>query len=69
VSAAYYRRILAEHFPPESRGFVEDHLYGVVENATWDEHRVAIYHPEGDIKRSGHLDGRNGAEKAPAFIP
>ena len=68
ASAAYYRRLLADHFPVSCRGFVEDHVYSVVEQARWEDHRVAIYHPAGDIKRSTHLDGRAGAEKAPAYI-
>jgi hypothetical protein len=29
----------------------------------WRDWRMAIYHPEGDIKRSLHLDGRSGEPK------
>lgn len=65
----WYRSILERHFGPEARCFIEDALYGSVEHSmhhgTWDQWRVAIYHPDGDIKRSGHTDGRAQHVKIP----
>jgi len=63
ASADWYRRVLAEHFPPTSRTMIEDKLHGVIQDTTWDEHRVWVYDPEarpegGGMKRSTHLDGR-----------
>jgi hypothetical protein len=29
----------------------------------WESHKLWIYHPEGSIKRSYHLDGRQGTRK------
>lgn len=53
-----YRRLLDDHFGPEAYGMIEDRLHGIVETAPWDEYKVAIYRPDGSIKRSTHLDGR-----------
>jgi hypothetical protein len=35
----------------------------VVQDDGWDKHKLWIYHPEGSIKRSYHLDGRAGTRK------
>lgn len=68
ASTAYYRDILERHFRPESRAFIEHGMYGklleVVERdglMGWNLHRVFVYHPDGVILRSSHLDGRRGA--------
>jgi hypothetical protein len=72
ASVAYYRRIMDSHFTPEAKSFIEDRMYGVVEEAHkldgdlgWQQHRIHIYAPEsdGNWKRSYHLDGRAGSEK------
>lgn len=71
ASVAYYRRILECYFVPDAKAFIEDRMYGVVEQAYsldgmhgWNQHRLHIYHPEGgNIKRSYHLDGRAGEPK------
>ena len=57
-----YRRILDE-FPASSRTMIEDKLHSVAQVKGWRWLRTAIYHPDGDIKRSTHTDGRAGAEK------
>lgn len=57
----YLRRILEENFSPKAKCFIEDKMHSVAQ--TMSGHRLAIYHPEGDIRRSGHLDGRAGGEK------
>lgn len=71
ASVAYYRRLLESHFSEKSCCFLEDRLYGVVENAYfrdgfqgWNQHRLHLLTPTGNsIKRSSHLDGRAGEPK------
>lgn len=69
ASTAFYRRIL-ERFPASSRTMIEDVLYGVVWSdwedygeVGWDQWRIWIYQPDGDMRRSGHLDSRGEDEK------
>ena len=58
-----YRNWLEAGWWRESDGMIEDRMHGVVEN-DWLQHRdpgrfrLSMYAPEGDIKRSTHLDGR-----------
>jgi hypothetical protein len=71
ASVAYYRRILASHFSPQARGFIEDRMYGILEQAYvldglngWLQHRVHIYAPdEANTKYSYTTDGRQGDPK------
>lgn len=70
ASVAYYRRILETHFSPDARSFIEDCMHGVVDEAFrrdgmngWMQHRLHIYNPGHNLKRSYHLDGRAGAAK------
>lgn len=70
ASTKFYRHILEEYFPPLAKTMIEDNMYGKLEDAYrnrgragWDEFKVWIYTPEGDIKRSYHLDGREGDDK------
>jgi hypothetical protein len=63
ASAAYYRRIIGQHFPPTSRTMIEDRMHGIVatpwhERGLWGPHKLWMYAPAGDMKRSLHLDGR-----------
>jgi hypothetical protein len=46
-------------------GRVQDDMipYGTFSEKGWDTHKLWIYHPEGSIKRSYHLDGRQGKRK------
>lgn len=61
ANTEYYRRILRDNFPLTSRTMIEDRMHSV---AQWQHgHRLAIYHPDGDIKRSEHLDGRGSESK------
>ena len=62
--------MLATHFPNDEKNFIEDVVYGPCVEAFlvdgvdgWEKWRTWIYHPEGDIKRSYHTDGREGEEK------
>ena len=53
--------------------FIEDTFHGAVQDdilpynsfsqGGWNKHKLWIYHPEGNIKRSYHLDGRKGTRK------
>jgi hypothetical protein len=70
ASVAYYRRILDAHFSPEARTYTEDVMHGVCHQAYtvdgmrgWYQHRIWIFHPEGNIRRSYHTDGRAGEPK------
>jgi len=71
ASTAYYRRILDSHFTAEAKCFIEDRMYGILEEAEridgyqgWVQHRVHIYDPgHGNMKRSYHTDGRAGEAK------
>lgn len=47
----------------DEKTFIEDKFHGVVQDDGWIKHKLWIYHPEGDIKRSYHLDGREGTKK------
>jgi hypothetical protein len=71
ASTAYYRRILNSHFTEDAKCFLEDRMYGILEEAEridgyqgWLQHRVHIYDPgNGNMKRSYHTDGRAGEAK------
>lgn len=72
ANASLYRRILREHFTEESRTMIEDVLHGQVDSAWrefglagWDRYRLWMYAPDGDMKRSTHLDSRAGEPKVP----
>jgi hypothetical protein len=71
ASTAYYRRIMASHFTADAKCFLEDRMYGILEEAEridgyqgWVQHRVHIYDPgHGNMKRSYHTDGRASEAK------
>jgi hypothetical protein len=58
-----YEALINTYFTPESRTFIEDKMHGIAHHDRWEQWRLALYHPEGDIKRSTHTDGRAGASK------
>jgi hypothetical protein len=58
ANASYYRKIIQANFPTTSRTMIEDKMHGVAQSEGWRKHRIAIFHPEGNIKRSLNLDGR-----------
>jgi hypothetical protein len=69
-STGFYRTMLAGDWWAPRDGMIEDRMHSVVQSAWhdhgdagWDQFRLAVYHPPGDIKRSDHLDGRDGADK------
>jgi len=64
----YYKDIVMPTLQPDF--FIEDTFHGIVYNdymdkgkAGWARHRLWIYHPEGNIKRSYTTDGREGTRK------
>lgn len=69
TSTEFYKQMLGS-FPPTAKTMIEDRVYGVLESAYrergktgWNDFKVWLYYPEGDIKRSYHMDGREGEPK------
>ena len=67
---SYYKNIVLPAIPEQT--FIEDIFHGVVQGdyhedgmQGWYKHRLWIYHPTGDIKRSLHLDGRARCYRLP----
>lgn len=70
ASVEYYKRILNDHFTKQSRTMIEDRMHQIVEMdwrdfgvQGWQKHRLWMFYPEGDLKRSWHTDGRENADK------
>lgn len=63
ASVDWYRKALADYFPPSCRTMIEDKLHGVLQDQPWEWSRLWTYAPEGDMKRSYHLDGRGADPK------
>lgn len=70
ANTGFYRRVLANDFPGGHVGMIEDVMHSVVHSAWrdygpagWDRYRLWMYSPEGNIKRSYHLDGRGTDDK------
>lgn len=61
--ADFYRRLLDDHFPPSGRTMIEDLAYSVVQRYPWRFHRLALYAPGPNMKRSLNLDGREDDPK------
>ncbi len=68
----FYRGILLKYFGIDSRTMIEDVIHGVLQQAFqehgeegWEQFKLWLYHPgePGTIKRSEHLDGREGDPK------
>jgi hypothetical protein len=57
----YYRNVVLPY--SDEKTFIEDKFHGKVQEDGWQSHKLWIYHPEGNIKRSYHLDGRAGTRK------
>ncbi len=64
ADANYYRKMLATYFKPGANTMIEDRMHGVAQDRP-AMHRIAIYHPEGTIRRSLHTDGRGDQPKFP----
>ena len=70
AAVGYYKRIVADHFTENACCFIEDVMHSVADEAWridgvdgWNRHKMHIYHPDGDIKRAWHTDGRAGGDK------
>jgi hypothetical protein len=67
----YYKDVVLPF--SNEKTFIEDRFHGRVQDDSiidgefnqngWEIHKLWIYHPEGNIKRSYHLDGRKGTKK------
>jgi hypothetical protein len=62
---SFYEKKVLRIFESTARCMIEDPMFGIVEgewlsgqHEAWNRWRMAIWHPEGNIQRSGHLDGR-----------
>lgn len=74
----WYRQIMDTYFGEKARTMIEDVMHGVVQHGTytarkqvrdaWKTWRMAVYAPEGDMKRSTHLDGRGDDPKYGMFV-
>lgn len=69
ASTAFYRDLLGRWFSNGEKNFIEEAIYGRLVSAYerdgdmgWLGWRTWLYTPEGDIKRSYHLDGREGED-------
>ncbi|MEX2116826.1 MAG: hypothetical protein WEB37_08060 [Bacteroidota bacterium] len=70
ASAEFYRRILADYFSQDAITMIEDRIHGPIVQAWlergrpgWNDWKIWVYAPDGDQKRSYHLDGRGGDKK------
>jgi len=71
ASTDYYKDMLHSYFSSEARCMIEDGIHGKLAEAFasrgqvgWNEFKVWIYTPiSSDIKRSYHIDGRQGDSK------
>lgn len=58
----FYLRLLG-CFSPEANSFIEDKMHSICQDQPWEQWKMAIFTPPGNMKRSLHLDGRAGADK------
>ena len=65
ASTAFYRMMIERYFASKEKAFIEDVMHGIVAEAYtyegvmgWNLFRLYFYAPEGNMKRSYHLDGR-----------
>ncbi len=62
ANTEYYRRLLVRPYF-DGKTMIEDAAISLTTTEPWGAHRVAIYHPEGSIKRSYTTDGRGDDPK------
>lgn len=70
ASTDFYRRMLDTYFTDHAKTMIEDGIHGKVAEAYrtrglvgWNEFKVGIYAPKGDMKRSYHTDARGQDSK------
>ena len=54
----FYKKMLHDHFRPDEIRMIEIGMYGPVGAAPWEQYRVVIYAPEGNMRRFYHRNGR-----------
>lgn len=70
ATTQFYQWMLDTFFTARATTFIEDKMHGVLHNAVisrgkagWNKFKVWIYAPEGNMKRSYHIDGREDDPK------
>lgn len=70
ASTEFYRETIIGNIREDSRTMIEEPTYSAMfidctdhRRTDWDRWKVAIYSPPGDIRRSGHFDGRGEEPK------
>jgi hypothetical protein len=70
ASTDFYRWMIRTYFGRAARTFIEDSIHGVLEvlwteyrEAGWEQFKLWLYAPEGDMKRSTHTCGRGDEPK------
>lgn len=58
ASTRFYREMLQKHFGPTEIKMIEIGMYGPVAAAPWEQYRIGIYAPEGNMRRFYHRNGR-----------
>ena len=60
-----YRRWLDEWFRPDERSMIEDRMHSVVQQHSWERHKILLFAPQGNQQRSIHTDARGTDPKWP----
>lgn len=61
----WYHDLLERYVPADKPMWIEHAWHGPIDAAPWEEFKVCIYAPAGNMTRSGHVDGRRlGASDA-----
>lgn len=70
ASTEYYRKLISENIHQDAKTMIEDAVHGITQEKWlkqgrpgWNQHRMWIYAPEENMKRSYHLDGRGDDPK------
>src|SRR3990170_1906407 len=75
ASTEFYRQMIDKYFEAGDKTMIEDIVhsplmesYKILGKAGWNNWKVWIYAPEGDMKRSYHTDGRGAEPKYKMFV-
>jgi hypothetical protein len=69
ASTTYYKRILTDHFSPNSKTFIEDRMHGAIEaEDNWDNNKLWTYTPEPPVQRFTYKDGREDDDKFESLL-
>lgn len=71
ASWEFYKRVMNDVFTHNSRSMIEDGVHAAIARdiwtlgrlKSWDKYRLLMYAPDGNMKRSYHLDGRQSDPK------